>query len=153
MAYLGLLWNVQHSASIFMYSIQPLWLWTLQWRHNGCDSVSNHQPHDCLFNCLIRRRSKKTSKLRVTGLCAGNSSRNGKFPAQMTSDSENVSIWRRHGVFFTNVFFYHNSYQMEIRFTLTPILTKCSLKKSLHDTTAVLPWYVQKSVAIWGPFY
>ena len=46
---------------------------TLQWRHNGCDSVSNHHPHDYLLNCLFRRRSKKTSKLRVTGLCAGNS--------------------------------------------------------------------------------
>ena len=44
---------------------------TLRWRHNGCDSVSNHQPHDCLLNRLFRRRSKKTSKLRVTGLCAG----------------------------------------------------------------------------------
>ena len=22
----------------------------LQWRHNGRDSVSNHQPHDCLLN-------------------------------------------------------------------------------------------------------
>ena len=42
---------------------------SLQWRHNGRDSVSNHQPHDCLLNRLFRRRSKKTSKLRVTGLC------------------------------------------------------------------------------------
>ena len=46
---------------------------TLQWRHNGHDSVSNHQPHDCLLNRLFRRRPRKTSKLRVTGLCAGNS--------------------------------------------------------------------------------
>ena len=46
---------------------------SLQWRHNGCDSVSNHQPHECLLNRLFRRRSKKTSKFRVTGLCAGNS--------------------------------------------------------------------------------
>ena len=45
----------------------------LRWRHNGCDSISNHQPHDCLLNRLFRRRSKKTLKLRVTGLCAGNS--------------------------------------------------------------------------------
>ena len=45
----------------------------LQWRHNGRDSVSNHQPHDCLLNRLFRRRSKKTSKLRVTDLYAGNS--------------------------------------------------------------------------------
>ena len=46
---------------------------SLQWRHSGHDSVSNYQPHDCLLNHLFRRRSKITSKLRVTGLCAGNS--------------------------------------------------------------------------------
>ena len=34
---------------------------SLQWLHNGRDSVSNHQPHDCLLNRLFRRRSKKTS--------------------------------------------------------------------------------------------
>ena len=46
---------------------------TLHWRHNDHDGVSNHQPHGCLLNGLFRGRSKKTSKLRVTGLCAGNS--------------------------------------------------------------------------------
>ena len=46
---------------------------TLRWRQNEHDSVSNHQPRDCLFNRLFRRRSKKTSKHRVTGLCVGNS--------------------------------------------------------------------------------
>ena len=55
----------------------------LQWRHNGCDNVSNHQPHDCLLNRLFRRGSKKTSKLRVTGLYVGNSPVTGEFPAQM----------------------------------------------------------------------
>ena len=39
----------------------------LQWRHNECDGVSNHQRFDGLLNRLFRRRSKKTSKLRVTG--------------------------------------------------------------------------------------
>ena len=68
----------------------------LQWRHNGRNSVSNHQPHDCLLNCSFRRRSKKTSKLRVTGLCEGNSPGTGEFPAQMASNAENVSIWWRH---------------------------------------------------------
>ena len=43
----------------------------LQWHHNECDGVSNHQPHDCLLNRLFRRRSMKTSKLRVIGLCVG----------------------------------------------------------------------------------
>ena len=45
----------------------------LRWRHNDHAGVSNHQPHGCLLNRLFRRKSKKTSKLRVTGLCAGNS--------------------------------------------------------------------------------
>ena len=53
----------------------------LQWSHNERNGVSNHQPHDCLLKRLFRRRSKKISKLRVTGLCAGNSP---------------VSIWWRH---------------------------------------------------------
>ena len=70
----------------------------LRWRHNGRDSVSNHQPHDCLLHRLFRRRSKKTSKLRVTGLCVGNSPGTGEFPAQMASYAENVSIWWRHHV-------------------------------------------------------
>ena len=46
---------------------------SLQWRHNDHDGVSNHQPHGCLLNRLFRRGSKKTSKLRVTGLCVWNS--------------------------------------------------------------------------------
>ena len=76
------------------------WYWyqwhSLQWRHNGHDSVSNHHPHDYLLNRLFRRRSKKTSKLLVTGLCAGNSPETGEFPAQMASNAKNVSIWWRH---------------------------------------------------------
>ena len=71
----------------------------LRWRHNGRDIVSNHQPHHCLLNRLFRRRSKKISKLRVTGLCAGNSPGTSKFPAQMASNAENFSIlWRHHGI-------------------------------------------------------
>ena len=46
---------------------------SLQWRHNDHDGVSNHKHHGCLLHRLFRRRSKKTSKLRVTGLCEGNS--------------------------------------------------------------------------------
>ena len=68
----------------------------LRWRHNDHAGVSNHQPHGCLLNRLFRRKSKKTSKLRVTGLCAGNSPGTGEFPAQMASYAENVSIWWRH---------------------------------------------------------
>ena len=69
---------------------------SLRWRHNDHAGVSNHQPHGCLLNRLFRRKSKKTSKLHVTGLCAGNSPGTGEFPAQMASYAENVSIWWRH---------------------------------------------------------
>ena len=51
---------------------------------------------DCLLKRLFRRRLKKTQKLRVTGLCAGNSPVTGEFPAQRASNAENVSIWWRH---------------------------------------------------------
>ena len=53
--------------------IYPTLFKTFRWRHNDHASVSNHQPRHCLLNRLFRRRSKKTSKLRVTGLCVGNS--------------------------------------------------------------------------------
>ena len=80
---------------------------SLQWLHNGRDSVSNNQLHDCLLNRLFRRRSKKTSKLRATGLCEGNSPKTGEFPAvpgefpaQMASNAEmspfdDVSMWMK----------------------------------------------------------
>ena len=42
-------------------------------RQNQRDGVSNHQCHDCLLNRLFKGISKKTSKLRVTGLYEGNS--------------------------------------------------------------------------------
>ena len=85
-----------------IYKLIPNTKCILRWRHNGRDIVSNHQPHHCLLNCLFRRRSKKTSKLRVTSLCAVNSPGTGEFPAQMASNAENVSIrWRHHDCTFT----------------------------------------------------
>ena len=66
---------------------------SLQWRHNECNGVSNHGRLDCLLNRLSRRKSKKTSKLSVTGLFEGNSPVTGEFPSQRASDEENVSIW------------------------------------------------------------
>ena len=61
---------------------------SLRLRHNECDGVSNHQPHDCLLNHIFMRRSKETSMHRVTGLCAGKSRVTGEFPAQRASNAE-----------------------------------------------------------------
>ena len=73
-------------------------VFSIQWRPYGRDGVSNHQPHDCLVNRLFGRRSKKASKLRVTGLCEGNSPVTDEFPAQRASNTINISFWWRHRV-------------------------------------------------------
>ena len=69
---------------------------SLPWRHNERDGVSNHQPRECLFKRLFRRRSMKTPKPRVTGLCEGNSPVTGEFPTQRARNKENISFWWRH---------------------------------------------------------
>ena len=98
----GSLWEISDIESNFKMVVicSPHCVDThpLQWRHNGRDGISNHQPQDCLLNSLFRRRSMKASKFRVTGLCAGNSPGTGEFPAQMASNAENVSIWWHHHV-------------------------------------------------------
>ena len=66
-------WSVDHDLGYRADYTSKRIFFTLPWRHNDHDSVSNHQPHGCLLKRLFGRKSKKTSKLRVTGLCAGNS--------------------------------------------------------------------------------
>ena len=78
----------------YLAAVDPSWmtmasLWTLrcnkgtlQWRHDERDGVSSYRRLDCLLNHLFRRRSNKTSKLRVTGLCEGNPPVTGGFPSQ-----------------------------------------------------------------------
>ena len=92
---LGIVLNVAVSTSPATYALMVVNI-TLLCRHNGCDGVSNQKPHHCLLKRLFRRRSKKISKLRVTGLSVGNSPVTGEFPAQMASNAENDSIWWRH---------------------------------------------------------
>ena len=85
--------------SVSPYGVTSIYfhlLYSSLWRHNGLDGVSNHQPHDCLLNLLFRCWSQITSKLRVIGLCAGNSPATGEFPAKMARNAENISIWWRH---------------------------------------------------------
>ena len=64
-------WNIGKHRSLVDYTHSCTE--ALHWRHNDRGGVSHHQPHDCLLSRLFGRRSKKTSKLRGTGLCAGNS--------------------------------------------------------------------------------
>ena len=66
-------WRLTFYIVVSVITVRTRYKISLRWRHNGRDSVSNHQPHDCLLNRLFGRRSQKTWKLCVTGLCAGNS--------------------------------------------------------------------------------
>ena len=111
-----LLWLLTHLCVNQCHSSKCYWKCdiqclggTLQWRHDERYGVSNHKRLGCLLNRLIRRRSKKTSKLRVTGLCEGNSPVTGEFPAQRASNAENVFIcwrlhvwWRHHEILVTS---------------------------------------------------
>ena len=60
----SILWHIWQTCSWFA-SMDPC---TLPWRHNECNGVLNHQPHDCLLSRSFRYSTKKTSKLRVTGI-------------------------------------------------------------------------------------
>ena len=130
---------------------------SLQWRHNDHDSVSNHQPHGCLLNRLFRRRSKKTSNLRVTGLCVGkspgtvNSPHKGPVTRKMFpfNDVSMVSI--------TSWVHIHDRFSIvipilrKIHYALIWVVVKRSLWNFAHGITAVLSWEVQICVAIWYP--
>ena len=74
-------------------------------------SQINHRRLHCLLKCWFRRRSKKTSKLRATGLCAGNSPVTGEFPALKVSNAENVSISWRHHVFVAKLNTHQNNWK------------------------------------------
>ena len=80
---------------------------TSQWRHDECVGVSNHRRVDCLLNRLFRRRSKKTSKLHITGFVRGIT---GEFPPQRASNAGDVSIWWRHHEFTSGLCSHHPDY-------------------------------------------
>ena len=69
--------------------LQVLILYALCWGHNGHDGVSKHHTQNCLLKRLFRCRSKKTSKLRITGLCEGNSPVTSEFPAKKPEMQKN----------------------------------------------------------------
>ena len=52
--------------------------------------------YSTVYSDADQRKHQSSAKLRVTGLCAGNSPGTGEFTAQMASNAENVSIWWRH---------------------------------------------------------
>ena len=70
----------------------------LQWRYNGCDGVSDHQPYHSLLNRLFRHRSKKTSNTTSLAFVWGIHRWLVNSPHKWQSNAENVPIWWRHHV-------------------------------------------------------
>ena len=119
---------------------------TLRWRHNGRDSVPNHQPHDCLLNSLFGCRSKKhqssASLAFVWGIHRGpvNSP-----PTQMASNAENVSIWWRHHDYENNGY---TMTSLRLRCVKRSVTFKnpdhwrvpCPVNKILCATTSMTQW-------------
>ena len=106
---------------------------SLQWRHNEHDGVLNHQRHECLLNCLFRHIWNKTSKLRVTDFCEGNSPVTSEFPAQRASNAEKVP--------FDDVImiFYIIATSPWMRYGNHPSLCCCNYRAQL-DCYTVLAW-------------
>ena len=96
----------------------------LQWRHNGSDGVPNHQSLDSLLSCLFRRRSKKTSKIRLNGLCEGNSPMTGEIPHK--------------GPVTRKMFPFGVVYMAKGHFSYTATLSKLD-----EQNFCVLPWHFQ----------
>ena len=152
-------WNSQYSHMAYMaynYAVLP----ALQWRHNGHDGVSNHQPQDCLPNRLFRHRLKKASKVRVTGLCEGNSPVTGEFPAQRASNAENVSIWWRHHVDAAGRFIAHGDIMISLYLVLYIVVAWVwfsrfgDIRNGIHKRCFCddsIEWFADSLLAIFRP--
>ena len=119
--------------------------YTLQWGHNGRNDVSNYQPKGCLV-CSTVCWSKKTSKLRVTGLCAGYSPVTGECPAQMASNAENVSIWWRHHEDGLSSFEIPYDRLIGIMGRPTPVRRHFDIEKAAYSSHIVIKHALQHSV-------
>ena len=101
--------------------------------------------------------SKKTSKLRVTGLWV-----TGEFPAQMTSNAENVSIWWRHNMGSSQcvakkILITDNALTQVETFRTSPQegffvdcmqQSMCALSSVSNDETFSVRWQIQSKVAL-----
>ena len=66
------------------------------WANNWDASDLSHWRLNCLLNHLFKCWSKKTSNLRITGLCEGNPQVTGGFPSKMAGNAENIFVWWSH---------------------------------------------------------
>ena len=117
----------------------------LQCRHNEHHWFSNHRRLYCLPNHLFRRISKKTSRLRVTGLCEGNPPVTGGFWRYLKDKISNL-------VLLTDIFKAPGDNALRlmpqdltgVKSTLVQVMLWCHQATSHH-----LNQYWQSSVSKW----
>ena len=126
-------WRASYD-SLFLFRKKPLHL-----RHNERHGVSNRQHID-LFDHWFRRISKKTSKLCVNSLFAGNSPVTGEFPAQRASNTGNfpfddviMAPWniRQHGISLIYGRCTKRNRLSQVHYAIRPNAIKCTYRSIL----------------------
>ena len=100
---------------------RAIWLIPLHWRYNDHDGVSNHQPHGC-YSTVYSDADKKKSKLRVTGLCVGNSPgpvnspHKGPVTRKMFPFDDVIMHWKCFGLLQGNQLHLPSDHRLRCRF-------------------------------------
>ena len=68
------------------------WISTSQWRHNERDGASKSPASPLFAQLFVQAQIKENTKAQRHWLCEGYSAVTGEFPAQKTSNTENVSF-------------------------------------------------------------
>ena len=102
-------------------------------------------------------KRKKTSKLRVSGLCEGNSPVTGEFPAQRASNAENcfhLMTWHHYIIFDLLLFLFLPRYAFIPTFFLTKSFHYISSCIYIHIYINVAPNFIDTVMSwYWNAFH
>ena len=90
---------ISHSSQVSPYHIKVIWF-SLQWRHNVHDGVSNHQPHHCLLNRFSSADQRKHQSSASLAFVWGLHRWPVNSPCEWPVTRKNISIWWRHHVIY-----------------------------------------------------
>ena len=80
---------------------------TLRWRHNGCDSVSNDQPRECLLRRAHQRKHQSSASLAfVRGIHRRPVNSPHKWPVtrKMFPFDDVIMIWTNGGLVYWRIY-------------------------------------------------